>query len=760
MLWTMAPTAAAQLLLAESLGLALLVLALFWSRRRFGLTPLYVSLGVFQPVQVLLSSSVYVEVWRGVEISPGTVMFAASLLAILLVFIREDALEARKLIYGIVGANLVMTLVLAMVAVQLRAPGTANFLDLPAAIFDQGARVTAVGTMVFVVDVVLLVVVYTAIRRWFPRAPFLRVLLTLAGVLCFDALAFTTGAFIERADYVELLRSALLGKALLGVGFAIALTLYLHLLEPSELSTAAPNQPLREFFDAFGWGDKFEWQADRVDEIEARLAKAQQVARMGFLDWNLHTDLIYWSDEMVHLFGYPRGHNLQTLSKTVELVHPEDRALAQASIGAAVEGRGVHSLDHRILRDDGSVMWVHAEGELMPARAGAPPRFLGTLVDITPRKRAEEERRQMFERITDAFVALDRDWIYTFVNSKAAQLFGRRPEDLVGKHIWTEFPDGVGQKFDLTYRKCMAEQLPAFLEEYYPPYDKWFENRIYPSPEGLTIYFHDITERKLAEQQIRHLNETLELRVRKRTRKLEAANKELEAFSYSVSHDLRAPLRAVAGFAQILQRRHRAALNEEGQRYLDNIVSASERMGRLIDDLLEYSRLGRKALKFGPVSLVEVMRHLSQDFAHRLSEEGGRLEIAPDLPDVRGEATLLGRLFSNLVDNALNYRRPGEPAQVRIDWMQAGERVEVRVSDRGIGIPPEHQAKVFDVFQRLHAEEDYAGTGIGLAVVKKVADLLDGEVRVESEPGKGSTFIVALPTPREATASTDGEDDE
>jgi len=752
--------AATQLLLAESLGLALLVLALFWARRRFGLTPLYVSLGVFQPVQVLLSSSVYVQLWPGVDISPGAVMFAASLLAILLVFIREDALEARKLIYGIVGANLVMTLVLGMVAVQLRAPGTANFLQVPAEIFNQGARVTAVGTLVFVVDVVLLVAIYTAIRRWSPRSPFLRVLLTLAGVLCFDALAFTTGAFIERPDYAELLRSALLGKAFLGLGFSIALSAYLRVVEPSELPNAAPNHPLRDFFSAFGWADKYGWQADRVDEIEARLAKAQQVARMGFLDWNLHTDLVYWSDEMVHLFGYPRGHNLQTLSKTVELVHPDDRALAQASIEAAVEGRGVHSLDHRILRDDGSVMWVHAEGELQPARAGAPPRFLGTLVDITARKRAEEERRQVFERITDAFVALDRDWIYTYVNSKAAQIFGRTPETMIGRHIWTEFPEGVGQKFDLTYRKCMAEQLPAFLEEYYPPYGKWFENRIYPSPQGLTIYFHDITERKLAEQQIRHLNQNLELLVRKRTRRLEVANKELEAFSYSVSHDLRAPLRAVTGFAQILQRRHRAALAEEGQRYLDNIVSASERMGRLIDDLLEYSRLGRKALRFGNVSLAEVMRHLAQDFAHRLAEEGGRLEIAPDLPEVRGEPTLLGRLFTNLVDNALTYRRPGEGADVRIDWREAGERIEVRVSDRGVGIAPEHQGKVFDVFQRLHGDEEFAGTGIGLAVVKKVADLLDGEVRVESEPGKGSTFIVALPRPGTAAASIDGDEDE
>jgi PAS domain S-box-containing protein len=737
-------TPAAQLLVAEALGLALLVLALFRLRRRFGLTPLYVSLGVFQPVQALLSSSVYVEAWPGVSVSPGQVMFAASLLALLLVFVRADALESRKIIYGIVGANLVMTLVLEMSAVQLRAHGTANFLALPPAVFDQGARVTAVGTLVFILDVTLLILIYTWLRRRFPRLPLLRVAVTLACVFAFDALAFTTGAFIERPDYGTLLYAGVLGKLVLALLFSVLLASYLRWFEPSELPGAAPNHPLREFF-ALGWADKFQWQEARRDEVESRLAKAQHVARMGFLDWDLHTDLVYWSDEMVHLFGYPRGHNLQTLSKTVELVHPEDREMARASIERAVEGRGVHSLDHRILRDDGTVMWVHAEGELVPGRGGTPSRFLGTLVDITQRKRDEAERRQVFERITDAFVALDRDWVYTYVNSKAAAMFGRTPGQLIGKHIWTEFPEGVGQPFDLLYRKAMADQQPAFIEEYYPPLDKWFENRVYPSPEGLTIYFHDITERKAAERHIRELNEELEARVRERTRQLEAANKELEAFSYSVSHDLRAPLRAVSGFAQIVARRHRSGLNEEGQRYVDNIVTASERMARLIDDLLEYSKLGRKALRFGDVPLDEVLRHVQVDFAPRLAEEGARLEVASDLPAVRGEATLLGRLFSNLVDNALTYRRPGEPACVRVGWRRVGARVEVDVADEGVGIPAEHFDKIFDVFQRLHSDEEFAGTGIGLAVVKKVADLLDADLRVVSEPGRGSIFTVALP---------------
>lgn len=493
--------AAVQVLLAQMLGLAGMVLLLFWLRRRISLTPLYVSLGVFQPVQVLLSSSVYVELWPGISVSPGTLMFAASLLAVLLVYIREDAIEARKVIYGIVGANLTMTLVMYGAGVLLRTPGTSNFLALAPALFSQGARVTAVGTLVLVADVALLIVLYTLLRRYFPRHPFLRVLLTLTGVLVFDAVAFTTGAFFERSDYLSLLGAGMLSKLLIGIFFSTALVLYLRFVEPSTVPGAAPNHPLRDFFYAFNYRDKFELQALKTGEVEARLEKAQEVGRMGFMEWQPDTDFVYWSDQMLRLAGLPTGQNRQTLAATRALVHPDDRKTVLDSMSRAVAGESVHSMDHRMLRSDGREMWVHTEGELLPGPDGRST-FLTTLVDITERKRHDEERQQVFERITDAFVALDEDWTYTFVNSKAGHLLGRSPEDLIGKHIWTEFPEGVGQAFDQAYRKAMAEQKPIHLEGYYPPYDRWFENRIYPSPEGLTIYFHDITQRVLQQAEL------------------------------------------------------------------------------------------------------------------------------------------------------------------------------------------------------------------------------------------------------------------
>ena len=237
----------------------------------------------------------------------------------------------------------------------------------------------------------------------------------------------------------------------------------------------------------------------------------------------------------------------------------------------------------------------------------------------------------------------------------------------------------------------------------------------------------------------------LDRRVRERTKQLQAANKELEAFAYSISHDLRAPLRSVSGFAQIIARRHRAALNEEGQHYVDNIVLAGERMGCLIDDLLAYSRLGRQALKLRPVDLGGVLSQAINNLATRVAATGATINLPGDWPVVSGDQTLLQQIFTNLLDNALTYRQPDVTPDLRVTWTIEDGQVILAVADNGIGIAPEYQEKIFNVFQRLHSDEDYPGTGIGLAIVKKASEILGGRVWVESAVGQGSTFFVKLP---------------
>jgi PAS domain S-box-containing protein len=483
-----------------------------------------------------------------------------------------------------------------------------------------------------------------------------------------------------------------------------------------------------------------------------------------------------------------------------------------------------------------------------------------------------QELSGILELIGDGFIAFDAAMSYTYVNARAAEILGR--DDLVGKSYWVEYPDARGSRFGDALERALASGQPVQLENYYAPWERWFENRIYPSGGGLAVFFteitdrkraeatmaasearlalvfdtvgdvlfllrveegggfcfesvnpaflavtglraeqvvgkrveevlpptahefvlgryreaiatratvrweevsdyptgtlygevavtpaldaegrcthligsvHDVTEARRAAEAVQQLNLELERRVAERTAALAAANKELESFSYSVSHDLRAPLRAISGFAEIIARRHRTSLPEEGQRYFDNIVVASQRMARLIDELLGYSRLGRAGARHEAVPLGEVLAHVAADLAPRLEATGGRLAVAPDLPAAVGDRTLLGQVFSNLLDNAVTYHRPGEPPQVEVDAERREGVVVVRVRDHGIGIPPEYHEKVFRVFQRLHGDDAYPGTGIGLATVRKAVEMLGGSVRVESRPDEGATFFVELP---------------
>jgi light-regulated signal transduction histidine kinase (bacteriophytochrome) len=236
-------------------------------------------------------------------------------------------------------------------------------------------------------------------------------------------------------------------------------------------------------------------------------------------------------------------------------------------------------------------------------------------------------------------------------------------------------------------------------------------------------------------------------RVKERTAQLNATNKELESFSYSVSHDLRAPLRAISGFAKVLKEDQGHRLDDEGRHFVEKILQAGNRMSHLIDDLLTYSRIGRSAITTQPVPLNDLLRAVENDFAQRIKAIGGTLSINGDLPVVNGDPSLLGQVFTNLFENAVIYRKQDVPLQLSVTSRNEGDRTIVCVSDNGIGIEKSHHQRIFEVFQRLHTNQQYPGTGIGLANAKKSIEILGGQIWVESEPDKGSTFCIALKLP-------------
>jgi signal transduction histidine kinase len=222
-----------------------------------------------------------------------------------------------------------------------------------------------------------------------------------------------------------------------------------------------------------------------------------------------------------------------------------------------------------------------------------------------------------------------------------------------------------------------------------------------------------------------------------------------------VSHDLRAPLRAISSFAQILDKDCRQSMGAEGGRCLDKIIATSARMATLIEDLLVYARTACAPEGAVPVPLAPLTQHLSTIFGERIAATGARLEVVEPLATPLGDPTLVGQILNNLVGNALTYCCPQGTPQVRITSKRIGGHVVLRVADNGIGIEPEYHEKIFQVFQRLHSADEYPGTGLGLAIVAKAVRVMEGDVSVESALGRGSTFTVRLPAPPGDTAPAD-----
>ncbi|HUB87344.1 MAG TPA: ATP-binding protein [Verrucomicrobiae bacterium] len=264
-------------------------------------------------------------------------------------------------------------------------------------------------------------------------------------------------------------------------------------------------------------------------------------------------------------------------------------------------------------------------------------------------------------------------------------------------------------------------------------------------PTMAVVIISDITERVRVAEEIRKLNAELEQRVIERTAQLEAANKELEAFSYSVSHDLRAPLRAVDGFSQAVQEDYGTQLPDEGRRYLQTIRDGAQRMGTLIDDLLMFSRLSRAPLSRRLVSVEKLVGEVIEEVKPR--QPGREIKIhVSKLPPCRGDAALLKQVWVNLVSNAFKYSRNRDPAVIEIGCSCGISENVYFVRDNGAGFDMKYAHKLFGVFQRLHRAEEYEGTGVGLAIVQRVVHRHGGRVWAEAVPDQGAAFFFSLPT--------------
>ncbi len=270
-------------------------------------------------------------------------------------------------------------------------------------------------------------------------------------------------------------------------------------------------------------------------------------------------------------------------------------------------------------------------------------------------------------------------------------------------------------------------------------------------PVRLIGAVRDATRECRAEAEVRRLNRDLEALVVERTAELEAANAQLEAFAYTVSHDLRAPLRSMEGFARILLDDFGDGLGPKGKRHAERIVAAAERMEGLIRDLLVFSRLQRVEISLRVLDPAGIVWPAAEEVRAAGGSEEVEVEVAEPLLPVLAEPVILGQVLTNLLTNAVKFRKKGERARVRVRSERRGGRVRLWVEDEGIGIAPDHQDRIFGAFERLHGQEAYPGTGIGLAIVKAGAERMGGTAGVESEPGAGARFWIELAAPRPAS---------